>query len=107
MPNHHRQEPADHHQEQRDVQLKLGAWVGNQRSRAASLTPERMEQLSEVGMRWAYREGVGRAEAGASIVSASSAPAHAVTAPRASWCIMRLPGTETRAGCHPAERSHC
>lgn len=39
-------------QEQRDVDLKLGAWVGNQRSRAASLTPERIEQLSEVGMRW-------------------------------------------------------
>ncbi|MFJ9683984.1 Helicase associated domain protein [Streptomyces sp. NPDC101194] len=39
-------------QEQRDVQLKLGAWVGNQRSRAATLTPERVEQLSKVGMRW-------------------------------------------------------
>ncbi|MCZ7456091.1 DEAD/DEAH box helicase [Streptomyces sp. WMMC940] len=40
-------------QEQQDVPLKLGAWVGNQRSRAASLTPERVEQLSKVGMRWA------------------------------------------------------
>ncbi|WP_406500038.1 helicase associated domain-containing protein [Streptomyces sp. NBC_00846] len=39
-------------QEQRDVQLKLGAWIGNQRSRAATLTPERMEQLSQIGMRW-------------------------------------------------------
>ncbi|MGW1093382.1 helicase associated domain-containing protein, partial [Streptomyces sp. NPDC002596] len=39
-------------QEQRDVPLKLGAWVSNQRSRAASLTPERIEQLSAVGMRW-------------------------------------------------------
>jgi superfamily II DNA or RNA helicase len=39
-------------QEQRDVQLKLGAWVGNQRSRAATLTPERVEQLSAIGMRW-------------------------------------------------------
>ncbi|MFE6903628.1 helicase associated domain-containing protein [Streptomyces sp. NPDC057717] len=38
--------------EQRDVQLKLGTWVGNQRSRAASPTPERVGQLSEVGMRW-------------------------------------------------------
>ncbi|MGW3660848.1 Helicase associated domain protein [Streptomyces sp. NPDC005151] len=37
-------------QEQRD--LRLGAWVGNQRSRAATLTPERVEQLSRVGMRW-------------------------------------------------------
>ncbi|MFI6063445.1 Helicase associated domain protein [Streptomyces sp. NPDC051286] len=38
-------------QEQRD--LRLGAWIGNQRSRAATLTPERIEQLSEIGMRWA------------------------------------------------------
>ncbi|WP_406516188.1 helicase associated domain-containing protein [Streptomyces sp. NBC_00873] len=38
-------------QEQRD--FRLGAWVGNQRSRAATLTPERVEQLSAVGIRWA------------------------------------------------------
>ncbi|MFF3359773.1 helicase associated domain-containing protein [Streptomyces sp. NPDC002917] len=36
-----------------DIQLKLGAWIGNQRSRAATLTPERVEQLSQIGMRWA------------------------------------------------------
>ncbi|MFB7225562.1 Helicase associated domain protein [Streptomyces sp. NPDC056227] len=40
-------------QDQRDVPLKLGAWIGNQRSRAATLTPERVEQLSAIGMRWA------------------------------------------------------
>ncbi|MGW2394290.1 Helicase associated domain protein [Streptomyces lydicamycinicus] len=34
-------------------ELRLGAWVGNQRSRAATLSPERVEQLSQVGMRWA------------------------------------------------------
>ncbi|USQ89938.1 Helicase associated domain protein (plasmid) [Streptomyces phaeoluteigriseus] len=34
-------------------EIKLGAWVGNQRSRAATLTPERMEKLSSIGMRWA------------------------------------------------------
>ncbi|MFB8273436.1 Helicase associated domain protein [Streptomyces sp. NPDC055955] len=33
-------------------QYRLGAWVNNQRSRAATLSPERMEQLSKVGMRW-------------------------------------------------------
>ncbi|MFE0256237.1 Helicase associated domain protein [Streptomyces sp. NPDC059010] len=38
-------------QEERDI--KLGAWIGNQRSRAAALTPERVEQLSAIGMRWA------------------------------------------------------
>ncbi|WP_406729940.1 helicase associated domain-containing protein [Streptomyces sp. GD-15H] len=32
--------------------MKLGAWIGNQRSRATTLTPERMEQLSAIGMRW-------------------------------------------------------
>jgi hypothetical protein len=37
-------------QEQRE--LRLGAWVGNQRSRAATLTPERIEHLSAIGMRW-------------------------------------------------------
>ncbi|MFE8940921.1 Helicase associated domain protein [Streptomyces sp. NPDC007872] len=40
-------------QERREVSLKLGAWVANQRTRAASLSPERIEQLSKVGMRWA------------------------------------------------------
>jgi hypothetical protein len=39
--------------EQREErQIKLGAWIGNQRSRAATLTPERIEQLSAIGMRW-------------------------------------------------------
>ncbi|MFD4483244.1 helicase associated domain-containing protein [Streptomyces sp. NPDC058471] len=33
-------------------ELNLGAWIGNQRSRAATLTPERIEQLSAIGMRW-------------------------------------------------------
>ncbi|BBC91177.1 helicase [Streptomyces rochei] len=33
-------------------ELRLGAWISNQRSRAATLTPERMEQLSVIGMRW-------------------------------------------------------
>ncbi|MBW5420105.1 DEAD/DEAH box helicase [Streptomyces sp. BG9H] len=37
---------------QEERQHKLGAWIGNQRSRAATLTPERIEQLSALGMRW-------------------------------------------------------
>ncbi|MFE0850213.1 helicase associated domain-containing protein [Streptomyces rochei] len=28
----------------------VGAWIGNQRSRAATLSPERVEQLSAVGV---------------------------------------------------------
>lgn len=39
------EEAEEHH-------LRLGAWVSNQRSRAAALTPERVEQLSAIGMRW-------------------------------------------------------
>ncbi|MET9558351.1 Helicase associated domain protein [Streptomyces sp. NPDC006645] len=36
----------------RELQFRLGAWVNNQRSRAAALTPEREEQLSAIGMHW-------------------------------------------------------
>ncbi|MFJ9080338.1 helicase associated domain-containing protein [Streptomyces sp. NPDC102278] len=39
-------------QAQRGLELKLGMWVDNQRRRAATLTPERVEQLSKAGMRW-------------------------------------------------------
>ncbi|MFE5511675.1 helicase associated domain-containing protein [Streptomyces sp. NPDC056529] len=41
----------DEGQERRKVSFKLGARVGDQRSRAVSLTPERIEQLSRIGMR--------------------------------------------------------
>jgi hypothetical protein len=34
-------------------ELRLGAWISNQRSRATTLTPERIEQLCAIGMRWA------------------------------------------------------
>ncbi|MFJ8036504.1 Helicase associated domain protein [Streptomyces sp. NPDC096032] len=33
-------------------ELRLGAWIGNQRSRAATLSPERVEQLAAIAMRW-------------------------------------------------------
>lgn len=39
-------------QDGRADQYRLGAWVNNQRSRAAGLSPERVEQLSTIGMRW-------------------------------------------------------
>ncbi|MFF9771937.1 Helicase associated domain protein [Streptomyces sp. NPDC014636] len=38
-------------QDQEEQQIKLGAWISNQRSRAATLSPERIEQLSAIGMR--------------------------------------------------------
>ncbi|GGY51063.1 helicase [Streptomyces djakartensis] len=40
-------------QNQEERQLRLGAWISNQRSRAATLSPERIEKLSTIGMRWA------------------------------------------------------
>ncbi|MFE5604817.1 Helicase associated domain protein [Streptomyces coelicoflavus] len=39
-------------EDQEEREHKLGAWIGNQRSRAAALSPERMELLSAIGMRW-------------------------------------------------------
>ncbi|MFD5341449.1 DEAD/DEAH box helicase [Streptomyces hawaiiensis] len=39
-------------EEREERELRLGAWVGNQRSRATTLSPERIEQLSHIGMRW-------------------------------------------------------
>ncbi|MFF7381087.1 Helicase associated domain protein [Streptomyces massasporeus] len=39
-------------EEREERVLRLGAWVSNQRSRAAALSPERIEQLSTIGMRW-------------------------------------------------------
>ncbi|MFI2291707.1 helicase associated domain-containing protein [Streptomyces niveus] len=44
---------GDSGKDQEERELRLGAWVGNQRSRAATLSPERVEQLSAIGMRWA------------------------------------------------------
>ncbi|WP_326816171.1 Helicase associated domain protein [Streptomyces sp. NBC_01762] len=44
--------PNDDGEDQEQHETRLGAWVSNQRTRAASLTPERIEQLSQIGMRW-------------------------------------------------------
>ncbi|MEV7203508.1 DEAD/DEAH box helicase [Streptomyces griseoluteus] len=45
-------EPIIVGEDQEERELRLGAWISNQRSRAATLTPERAEQLSAIGMRW-------------------------------------------------------
>ncbi|MFB7502023.1 DEAD/DEAH box helicase [Streptomyces broussonetiae] len=50
VPRKHVEQIVGEGQEGRE--LKLGAWIGNQRSRAANLSPERVEQLSAIGMRW-------------------------------------------------------
>lgn len=39
--------------DQEGRELRLGAWISNQRSRAATLSEDRREQLSNIGMRWA------------------------------------------------------
>ncbi|MGQ5640434.1 MULTISPECIES: helicase associated domain-containing protein [unclassified Streptomyces] len=39
-------------EDREERQLRLGAWIGNQRSSTATLSPERVEQLSAIGMRW-------------------------------------------------------
>ncbi|MFB6772677.1 Helicase associated domain protein [Streptomyces sp. NPDC056337] len=51
VPRKHIERTVGDGQEEREH--KLGAWIGNQRSRAATLSPERVEQLSAIGMRWA------------------------------------------------------
>ncbi|MFE9115889.1 Helicase associated domain protein, partial [Streptomyces collinus] len=38
--------------DQEEREIKLGAWISNQRSRAATLSEDRREQLSAIGMRW-------------------------------------------------------
>ncbi|MFD7121478.1 Helicase associated domain protein [Streptomyces sp. NPDC059922] len=51
VPRKHLERTVGEDQEERE--LRLGAWIGNQRSRAATLSPERVELLSAIGMRWA------------------------------------------------------
>ncbi|MFJ3176259.1 Helicase associated domain protein [Streptomyces roseus] len=50
VPRKHVERIVGEGQEEREY--RLGSWIGNQRSRAATLTPERMELLSAIGMRW-------------------------------------------------------
>jgi hypothetical protein len=50
VPRKHIERIVGEDQEEREH--RLGAWIGNQRTRAATLTPERMDKLSAIGMRW-------------------------------------------------------
>ncbi|MGZ2359448.1 Helicase associated domain protein [Streptomyces sp. 372A] len=50
VPRKHVERTVDESQEARE--FRLGAWISNQRSRAATLSQERVEQLSAIGMRW-------------------------------------------------------
>ncbi|MFE3588117.1 Helicase associated domain protein [Streptomyces niveus] len=51
VPRKHIEQTISEDQEERE--LRLGAWISNQRSRAATLPEDRREQLSAIGMRWA------------------------------------------------------
>lgn len=48
----HLRVPRTHVERVGDRDLRLGSWIANQRSRAASLAPERTAALTELGMRW-------------------------------------------------------
>ncbi|MFH8295432.1 Helicase associated domain protein [Streptomyces sp. NPDC018059] len=39
-------------EDQEERELRLGAWISNQRNRTATLTTERIKQLSTISMRW-------------------------------------------------------
>ncbi|MFF5637104.1 hypothetical protein [Streptomyces sp. NPDC012825] len=40
--------------EQREMPLKLGAWIGSQPSRAIALPRERIEQMPKIGTKWSW-----------------------------------------------------
>ncbi|MFD9724911.1 Helicase associated domain protein [Streptomyces sp. NPDC059072] len=48
----HLRVPRKHVEPVGDQEVRLGAWIANQRSRAGSLTPERVAALDALGMRW-------------------------------------------------------
>ncbi|MCX5192726.1 Helicase associated domain protein [Streptomyces sp. NBC_00249] len=48
----HLRVPRTHVEPVGGQELRLGAWIANQRSRASALAPERVAALSELGMRW-------------------------------------------------------
>ncbi|MEV6962064.1 Helicase associated domain protein [Streptomyces sp. NPDC051207] len=54
VPRKHVERLVGEDREQREI--KLGAWISNQRTRAATMSPERIEQLSRIGMRWTSHE---------------------------------------------------
>ncbi|MFE9790314.1 helicase associated domain-containing protein [Streptomyces goshikiensis] len=48
----HPRVPRTHVERGGGREFKPGSWMANQRSRAASLAPERVEALTALGMRW-------------------------------------------------------
>ncbi len=85
VPRKHVERIVGEDQEEREH--KLGAWVGNQRSRAATLSPEQMELLSAIGMRWSSLPAVGK-----------STPAQPAPQPVSPAVPRHRPGREHHAG---------
>lgn len=48
----HLRVPRTHVERVGDQELRLGSWIANQRSRADTLAPERVEALEALGIRW-------------------------------------------------------
>ncbi|WP_257153889.1 helicase associated domain-containing protein [Streptomyces lunaelactis] len=48
----HLEVPRSHTENIDGETVRLGAWVSQQRVKAAKLSPERVEELSALGMRW-------------------------------------------------------
>ncbi|HBF82468.1 MAG TPA: helicase [Streptomyces sp.] len=48
----HLEVPRSHTEQLDDQAVRLGAWVSQQRVKATKLTPDRVEELSALGMRW-------------------------------------------------------
>ncbi|MFP1629952.1 helicase associated domain-containing protein [Streptomyces sp. 5K101] len=49
----HLEVPRSHTEHVGEQAVRLGAWISQQRVKAAKLAPERVEELTALGMRWA------------------------------------------------------
>ncbi|MGP4001509.1 helicase associated domain-containing protein [Streptomyces sp. 8N706] len=48
----HLEVPRSHTEQVGEQAIRLGAWISQQRVKAAKLAPDRAEELSALGMRW-------------------------------------------------------
>jgi len=66
---------GDDGEDQEEHQLRLGAWINNQRNRADSLSPERIKQLTTIDIHWTQQPRPGQPAGGQSKSSVSRAGA--------------------------------
>lgn len=48
----HLEVPRSHTEPVGDQAMRLGAWISQQRVKATKLAPERVKELTDLGMRW-------------------------------------------------------